>query len=555
MHYHFTITANMRHIFLLCCSIIAITALAQKKVTNTVTSKPKLVVGIVVDQMRWDFLYRYKARYGNGGFNRLVDKGFTCENAFIPYTPTVTAAGHACVYTGSVPAIHGITGNAWYDNVQQRNVYCSEDLSVLPIGSDNAVNGKMSPKNMLTTTIGDELRLATNFKSKVIGIALKDRGSILPAGHSANAAFWYDVNNGKWITSTYYSKELPTWVQQFNNEKWPEKYMQQGWNTLYPISTYTNSTADAKPYENKPFGKEQAGFPYVFKSGFGGLYSTIATTPYGNSMTMELAKLAVQNEQLGKGNTTDMLCVSFSSTDYVGHSFGPNSIETEDTYLRLDKDIETFLNFLDAQVGNGNYTVFLSADHGVAHVPGFMEENKLPGAAINDNDLQKRLNALLKEKYKADKIIVSTYNYQLTLNHPVMDSLQIDSEAIIDYIIKQVQKEKGISQVFAVDDMNETPLPSKIRTMLNNGYYKKRSGDIQLVFTPGFIDGGKTGTTHGLWAPYDSHIPIVFYGWGIKQGKSYKEVYMTDIAATITALLQIQMPSGCIGEVVAEAIR
>ncbi len=522
--------------------------------TSTIT-RPKLVVGIVIDQMRWDFLYRYTNRYTANGFKRLLGEGFTCENAFIPYTPTVTAAGHTSIYTGSVPAIDGIVGNNWIDKAEQRNVYCSEDKTVKTVGAPDGGNGKMSPRNMLVTTIGDEIRLATNFRSKVIGVALKDRGSILPAGHSATAAYWYDVNSGNWITSTYYMNELPKWATDFNAKKIVDTYYQGGWNTLYPINTYTQSSADEKDYENKPFGTDQKGFPYSLKQFATKNYSYIATTPFGNSMTFEMAKTVLDNEHLGKGAETDMLCVSLSSTDYVGHSFGPNSVETEDTYLRLDKDLGNFLNYLDEKVGKGNYTVFLSADHGVAHIPGFMKENKLPGGTFNETDAQKQLNSILKEKYGIDKLVIGMLNYQVHVNHTAIDSAKADEKAISATIIQYLQKQEAVAQVFEISNMMATPLPEKMKMMLTNGYYPSRSGDIQIVLKSGYIDGGKTGTTHGLWAPYDSHIPMLFYGWGIKHGHTNKETHMTDIAATITALLHVQMPSGCIGKVVEEAMK
>ncbi len=546
----------MKRLFSATIALFLVTLLSAQKPVATTSGiqRPKLVVGIVVDQMRWDFLYRYTNRYSANGFKRLLGEGFTCENAFIPYTPTVTAAGHTCIYTGSVPAIHGIVGNNWFDKQQQRMVYCSEDNSVSTVGS-NGINGKQSPKNMLVTTIGDELRLASNFRSKVIGVALKDRGSILPAGHSANAAYWYDVNSGNWITSTYYMNELPKWVSDFNAQKVVDKYYAKDWNTLYPANSYTQSTADEKSYESKVFGAEQTKFPYSLKQFAGKNYSYIATTPYGNAMTFDIAKAALDNEQLGKGKETDMLCVSLSSTDYVGHSFGPNSIETEDTYLRLDKDLGDFLNYLDAKVGKGQYTVFLSADHGVAHVPGFMKENKLPGGVFNETDALKQMNAGLKEKFGFDKAIVSMVNYQVHLNHILIDSSKADEAAMTKWIIGYLQKQEAISQVFEINELMETPLPVKVKTMFANGFYAPHCGDIQIILKPGYIDGGKTGTTHGLWAPYDAHIPMVFYGWGIKHGHTNKETYMTDIAPTITALLHVQMPSGSVGNVVEEVMK
>jgi predicted AlkP superfamily pyrophosphatase or phosphodiesterase len=517
------------------------------------TPRPKLVVGIVVDQMRWDYLYRYYDRYdNNGGFKRMIGQGFSCENTMIPYAPTVTACGHSTIYTGSVPAITGITGNAWWDRNLQKSVYCTEDNTVNTVGSNTAA-GKQSPRNMFTTTICDEMRLATNFKSKVIGVAIKDRGGILPAGHSANAAYWYDNANGNWISSSYYMKELPAWVNQYNAQKLPDNYYKSGWALLYPESTYIQSSADVKSYEAKPFGTK---FPYDLKAYIGKDYGKISTTPMGNTITTEFAKASIINEQLGEDNFTDFLAISYSSPDYIGHSFGPNSIESEDCFLRLDKELGSFLDFLDKKIGKDQYTVFLSADHGVAHIPEFMQENKLPAGRIYMSEVEKMLNKTLNEKYGIKNVIVSDYNYQLHLNHPALDSAKIDKEDLIDWIVDYMSAEPGVERAFSLEELNEVPLPEAIRIALNNGYYPSRNGDIQLIFKPNYIDAwSSTGTTHGLWNPYDSHIPLLWYGWGIKQGKSNREVYMTDIAPTLAALLKIQMPNGSIGKVIEEVLK
>ncbi|MEO6611884.1 MAG: alkaline phosphatase PafA [Chitinophagaceae bacterium] len=527
---------------------ISFTTRAQQTI-----QRPKLVVGIVIDQMRWDFLYRYYDRYdNNGGFKRLLNQGFTCENTLIPFAPTVTACGHSSIYTGSVPAINGITGNFWWDREQMRSVYCTEDKTVNTVGN-NSVLGKMSPRNMLVTTIGDELRLATNFRSKVVGIAIKDRGGILPAGHSANAAYWYDNTVGSWISSTYYMNELPNWATDFNNQKLVDKYYKDGWSLLYPAATYIQSTADEKSYEAKPFG---AKFPYDMKAFSGKDYTKITSTPMGNTLTAEFAKAAVINEQLGTDNITDLLAISFSSPDYIGHTFGPNSIEAEDGFLRLDKDLGNLFEFLDKKVGKDQYTVFLSADHGVTQVPEFMKENKLPGGRVYMAVMMTQLNKTLNEKFKVNNIIVADDNYQLHFNHPLLDSATLNEKEVIDWAVDYLSSEPGIARVFALADLNTVPLPAVIRKMLNNGYYPRRNGEIQVILQPGYIDAfSATGTTHGLWNPYDAHIPLLWYGWGIKPGKTNRETYMTDIAPTIAAMLHIQMPSGNTGQVITEVMK
>jgi hypothetical protein len=518
--------------------------------------RPKLVVGIVVDQMRWDYLYRYYDRYKpNGGFRRMLDQGFTCENTLIPYAPTVTACGHASIYTGSVPAINGITGNFWWDKQQMRGVYCTEDKSVKTVGSATAL-GLHSPKNLFVTTIGDELRLATNFRSKVLGISLKDRGSILSVGHSANAAYWYDNTVGNWITSTYYMNELPGWVKKFNDARLVDKYYNEGWKTLYPVTTYAQSTTDARNYEGNPFGAEAKGFPYFFKHFAGTSYGQILYTPMGNTLTFEFAKAALINEQMGADEITDLLTVSFSSPDYMGHSFGPNSIEAEDGFLRLDEELGVFLDFLDQRVGRDQYTVFLSADHGVTQIPEFLTENKLPAGRVFTTRITEQLNTALKEQFKIAGLVVSDDNYQLHFNHRLLDSAKIDTEDLSQWICDYLSVEPGISRVFPLEELNEVPLPEKIREMLNNGYYPNRNGDIQIILQSHYLDAySMTGTTHGLWNPYDAHIPLLWYGWGIRQGKTNRETYMSDIAPTLAALLHIQMPSGNVGKVITEVLR
>jgi predicted AlkP superfamily pyrophosphatase or phosphodiesterase len=524
---------------------------------DSLNERPKLVVGIVVDQMRWDFLYRYYDRYSAGGLKRLMQSGFSCENTFIPYTPTFTAPGHTCIYTGSVPAIHGITGNNFYDYKLNKELYCSEDKSVQTVGAAGDA-GQMSPRNMLTTTICDELRLATNFKSKVIGIALKDRGAILPAGHSADAAYWYDNKSGNFISSTYYMKELPKWVQDFNASDAVNTYYKKDWNTLYPIASYVQSDADTNRYESAPLGEDQKQFPYdlkrfLEKKNFG----AIRSTPYGNSLTFDFAKKALVAEQLGKHAATDFLAVSFSSTDYVGHAFGPNSVETEDTYLRFDKDLEAFLLFLDQQVGAGNYTVFLSADHGVAHVPGFLEKHHLPNGKVVRSKIEKTLGDKLKDEFKVDSLCINVGNYQVYLNHQLIKDKNLDRKKIIDFSIDFLQQQNGIDRAFEYSTIQTAMLPKEIKEQFVNGYYPSRCGDIIIILKPGYIDDeyGGRGTTHGLWNPYDAHIPLLFYGYGISKGRDYEKVYMTDIAPTLASLLHIQMPSGCVGKAIKEVLK
>ena len=486
----------------------SIDAQKTKAITNT-EKGPRLVVGIVVDQMRWDYLERFAPLFkANGGFKRMMNQGFSNDNCQIGYTPSVTACGHTGIYTGTVPAIHGITGNGWYDTQLKRNVYCSEDRTVDGVGAAGASDGKMSPKNMLTTSIADELRMANNFKSKVIGIALKDRGAILPAGHSANGAYWFDAKSGNFITSTYYYKELPNWVKQFNDRQIPDSLMKLGWNKSLTDAVYLQyATADEKNYEGKPFGSNQTKMPYNLTRTANEGFGKLSSTPWGNTLTVELAKAAVLAEDMGKDAVTDMLAVSFSSPDYVGHSFGPNSWEVVDNYIKLDEELGRMFDFLDATVGKGKYTAFLSADHAVAHVPGFMKENKLPGGLLDDKAAMNEMNAAIKAKFGIDKLVVSLTNYQVHFNRDLLDSLNADTKAINQFMVSYLMKKDYILNAFPTNEILTSPMPQYLREKIANGFLYNRSGDIQMVLKSGFIDGGATGTTHGLWYSYDAHIP------------------------------------------------
>lgn len=520
-----------------------------KKAQNHV-ARPKLVVGMVVDQMRWDFLYRYYDRYTNDGFKRLIGEGFSCENTLIPYTPTITACGHTCAYTGSVPAIHGIIGNNWYDKQLNRSMYCTEDSNAVSVGGSDAA-GRMSPKNMLTTTITDELRMATNFRSKTVGVAIKDRGAILPAGHSATAAYWYDGVTGNMITSNFYMNELPAWANAFNRRQLPQQYISKPWNTLYPVSTYVQSTADEKPYEGRFKGQDNTSFPHEVAGTAGNAFGILASTPFGNTYTLEFAKAALEGHQLGQGPVTDFLAVSLSSTDYVGHQHGPNSVETEDTYLRLDKDLGEFFKYLDQKVGKGQWLFFITADHGVAHVPGFMQENRMHAGTWDDAAMVKKLNAAVESELGYKKAIIASYNYQFWLDNEGLAKAGKLAEAKA-IILREGLKFPGVSNIFDQHALGSLALPNPQHHMVTNGYNVLRSGDIMLILQPGYFDGGKTGTTHGLWNPYDAHIPLVWMGWGVKPGKTNRTTHMTDIAPTLAAMLRIQMPNGNVGHPITE---
>jgi len=541
-----------KSLFAVILSLLAAYAFGQPQPLN----RPKLVVGIVVDQMRWDYLYRYYDRYGNGGFRRLLSEGFSCGNTFINYLPSFTAPGHACVFTGSIPALDGIAGNDWTEQLTGLHMYCTQDSTVESVGIPNSVEGQMSPRNLLVSTITDELRMATNFQSKVVGVSLKDRAAILPAGHTGNAAFWLDDASGRFISSTYYMKQLPEWANQFNQQNKIEQLMHNGWTTLYPLNTYIQSDSDNKLYEGKFAGETAAVFPHHIKEAYEKNKGFFRSTPFGNTFTLDFAAAAIDGYQLGRGTATDFLTVNCASTDYVGHLFGPNSIEVEDTYLRLDRDLSRFLSMLDAKIGKDKYLVFLTADHGAAQSVGYLQQHQLPTGFFISQTIIDELNRILLSKFGEEKLVISGMNYQINFDMKKINEKHLDFDAIKKSAVDYLQQQPGVNFAVDLSKIGDSPIPEPLKTMIINGYHSKRSGPIEVIFNAGWLESyAKTGTTHGSWNPYDTHIPLVFMGWGIRQGSSNAIIHMTDIAPTIAAMLHIQMPNGSIGVPIRELMK
>lgn len=463
--------------------------------------RPRLVVGLVVDQMRWDYLYYYYNDYGADGLKRLLDEGFSYENTQINYSPAVTAIGHSSIYTGSVPAFTGIAGNWFWENGQP--TYCCADTTVKSVGS-NSREGQMSPRKMLGTTIGDELHLATDFHSKVIGVALKDRAAILPAGHSANAAYWWDTSAGHFVSSTFYMNDLPQWVKDFNK---------------------ANHT---KPKFN------------------------IKTNDDGVTMTFRMAEAAVDNEQLGQtAGQTDMLTISISSTDAIGHEYSTRGPENKSVYLRLDRDVATFLKHLDEEVGKGNYLLFLTADHGASHNYNFLKSHRIPADGWDYDKSVSELNKYLRSQFPSmtSDPVLGEDNYHFFFNDKAYSAEE--KQKVIDASVEYLKQDPQFLYVVDNEKIAVSSIPEPIKSRLINGIFRGRSGEITVVTRPQIfgatVSPDYKGTSHGQPMAYDVHIPFVLYGWHVDHGESTKPVNITDIAPTICAMLHIQMPDAAIG--------
>ena len=489
--------------------------------------KPNLVVAVVVDQMKYEYVDRFWNSFGENGFKKLVDKGAFCRNTHYNYMPTYTGPGHASIFTGTTPSTHGIVGNNWYSREDFSPVYCSGDWNSQTVClckanhvSNNIGNGQMSPNNLLCNTVGDELKLKDSL-SKVFGVSIKDRGAILSTGALADGAYWLN-NNAQLITSTYYRDSLPSWIVDFEKQNPASSYMTQHWK------------GDHFDYDLSKMVKENGS-------------SAIKATPKGNELVFDFAKRLVEEEHLGKDEDTDLLVVSFSSTDYVGHKFGPDAEETKSTYAALDQTIADLLVYLDQQMGENNYLLMLTADHGAGTSPEIIEKNRLKGGNFNSNEVKNSLDSVLVLKYGVNDLIARYANMQFYLDFNLIDSLNL-SEKEIYFTIKEVLlNEPSVKEVYNVEDLQHA-FPSYETKMLMNGFHAKRSGDIFLLLNPGYIElSRKTGTSHGTHYNYDTHVPLIFYGFQIKPQQINKNLYISDIAPTLSILMKIGFPNASQG--------
>ncbi|MGE5356781.1 MAG: alkaline phosphatase PafA [Deltaproteobacteria bacterium] len=516
-------------------------------------TKPKLIVGIIVDQMRDEYIDRFYSDFGNEGFKRLINEGFRMKNLHFNYMPTYTAPGHASVYTGTTPRYHGIVSNDWFHRQTHQDIYCTYDDDFTILGPGKEKDGKMSPNRLKTTTITDELRLSTNLKGKVIGMSIKDRGAILPAGHLANWAFWMN-SDGNFISSTYYGSELPSWVTEFNNAKHYETYLKKGWKLLKPASDYNESLPDKNPYEGKLNWSLEPVFPYDLyteyqKKGAG----IIKVTPWGNSILADLAMKAVEKESLGKDNITDFLAVSFSSPDYIGHVVGPRSMELQDMYLRLDLTIAEMLKFLDKNVGKGNYMVFLTADHACGENPNFLHDNKMEVKNLDYKELKKDFEKVSTELYNVN-LIRNYDNQNIHFDIAKIDSIGLNREMVFRKFQEKLELIPYVKRAYTEEELMDCS-PDFLHKSIANGFDIKQSGQIVLLFEPAYMEYGYTGTSHGTPYGYDTHVPGLFYGWNIPKGVSYEKHFITEIAPTISQLLHFTLPSGSENIVIKELLK
>jgi hypothetical protein len=523
----------------------------------TQLARPRLVVGIVVDQMRPDYLTRFYEQFGNGGFKMLMSNGYTMWNVHYNYIPTYTGPGHASIYSGTTPRFHGIIGNDIYSRETKKANYCVKDTFDI-VGNENPGKGKgMSPHRLIATNICDELKLCTNKQSKIISLSLKDRASILSAGHLADFALWFDQETGNFVTSSYYAKQLPYWMIKFNDRNLAFSYMREKWTPLYGSDFYSDCVIDTTICAHTRSGsKVLPVFPHELilpVNSKEAKYSLLYKSPLANTLLTDLAIEAVKSGELVKGPSPGFLAISYSSTDVVGHLFGPLSKEIKDTYLRLDQDLERLIKELDQNIGKGNYVLFLTADHGVAEIPQYLMNQKIPAGYLYHKALIKLAAEFLNKTFSNGKWIDTLINDQFYLNRNLISEKGLDLKTVQTRLADFLVLQKGIAFSYTASQMNENEYTANIAMRLQNGFQPRLSGDVLMVMEPGYLEYEDDYLAErGSGYNYDTHVPLIWYGQNIKTGESWQLHDITDLAPTISMILRIKYPSACIGNPMTE---
>ena len=517
------------------------------------SDRPPLIIGITVDQMRMDYLYRYWDHFGRDGFKRIIQNGLVCADHHFGYAPTYTGPGHAAIYTGTTPRFNGVISNYWFDRKSGKTVYCASDSTVTTVGlADQTIEaGHMSPHRMHASTLGDELKLSTDLKAKVYGISLKDRGAILPAGHLADGAFWfYGRDEAKFITSSYYMDELPNWLANWNDKNMARRYLKSKWIPVLKEKEYSQAWPDNNPYESSFNGTARPTFPYDLEAlqAENGGYDLLKETPHGNSLLVDLAIRLIEHEDLGQDDITDLLAVSFSSTDYVGHRFGAHAWETQDTYVRLDMQLARLFKSLDDQVGDGNWMCWLTADHGGATVPSLAAAEGMPVDYWKPGNMTEDVENALSKRYGDGNWMLRYSNNQFILNRPLIRKEGHDLADMQSFVQGICLETPGVLMAPTANEIARSGGSSdEIMERLRMGYHSAFSGDVLVVPEPGWIKYGPSGTDHGSPFPYDTHVPCIFYGWHIPQGITYDRTNIRDIAPTVAGLIHTPLPNASTG--------
>jgi predicted AlkP superfamily pyrophosphatase or phosphodiesterase len=520
---------------------------------------PPLIVGIVVQQMRYDAVSRYEAEMGDNGFKRIFSQGAVCHNANYEYMITEPCPGFATIYTGANPCSHGIIADSWYERSSGKYISATGDTKYYATGS-NSEAGKVSPLKLSGTTLGDQLKLSTFKRSKVYSVSYNATGAVLPSGRLSNGAFWFDEKNGLFISNNFYMKALPSWVTDFNSRKLPEKYLERGWSTLRSMSEYEASLPDNCIYENGINGQNI--FPYsLLRLNEPNGYKVLKHTPYADELIKEFVLELIEKENLGADGFTDLLMINFAAPGYVSDVFGIRSVELEDVYLRLDIAIAQILEKLDKKLGTGNYIVFLTSDRGSSDTPSFLQDMGLQGSTADVKHYMTLLNAYLRALYGDEKWVDKYYGRQIYLNHLAIERHKLSVKEVQDMASQFLLEIDGIANAVPSSVLLSGNPGEGVWKQAVNNFYRKRSGDIIINLEPHCTEIGDgvsertfSNSARNSAYNYDTHVPLAFYGRGIKSVKVNRKVSMTDITPTLTTILQILPPDRATGQAIHEII-
>ncbi len=509
-----------------------------------VAQNPRLIVGITIDQMNDELIEKFSSNFTDDGFKKLINNGYRYTQNRFNYIPTYTGPGYATVYTGSTPSVHGIVGNDWIDRATGKEIYCVVDPSETPVGGTG--EGGISPRQLRCNTLTSIIEDSTGGSAKTISIAVKDRAAVVSAGINADGAYWFDAHTGNWITSTYYAKELPEWVAEFNARKITKSMMNLSWSTSMAANRYHSSLPDDNPYEGRFPGENTSAFPHFINGPSDTPYENIKYSPFSNSLTTLLAIEAIRNEELGADTITDVLAIGYSATDYIGHRFGAGSMEVEDAFIRLDKEIAVLIKQLNESVGEGRYLLFLTADHGVAPNPDLMQMEKGEGGQFSSNLLKKTLNEKIKEKFKIDNCVTGVINFQIYLDEGRITSSKKKVATIETYVKELVSETEGVQSAYTRKDISRSK-KDPTAELISNGYMYPRSGNVMFSLLPYWVETRKHGSDHGSGHEYDTRVPLIFYGMNIRFGRSAESTSPADITPTVLQLLGLNPPDDCTG--------
>jgi len=554
--------------------LLSIPVILASSYTFAQTNKPKLVLQITVDQLRGDMPTAYLDKMGKGGFKYLLNEGVVYKDAHHNHANTETIVGHATLATGALPAVHGMIGNVWYDDKLQRLVYNVEDSRYPLLSADAGVNQKTeidptqrtakssgrSPSNIQVSTFSDELMIASNGKAKVFGVSVKDRGAISMAGHTGKA-FWFSKKSGEFVSSEYYYDKYPQWVLNWNEAKPTKKYHQASWQLSQPQNNYVFAKQDDQPWETKLPGFGNT-FPHQYGEMSNAYFNTFLTlSPAGDELTLDFAKAVVNNEQLGQDEITDYLSVSFSSTDYVGHMFGPSSLEAEDNMLRLDRTLAKLLTFIDKKVGLDNTLIVLSADHGAAEAPAYLSTLGMKTDVVAPKTWDKAPSMqVLKKEFGFDTALIKSYFHPyIYLDRDLISKRKLSLKQVQKAVAMEVSKFDGVALAVTSTEIESGNTPQDyLHTLVVNNHSKNRSGDVYVVLEAhrfvADMEGLTVATTHGSPWGYDTFVPLIFAGFTIDDDVVYDRVSTTDIAVTLSAILGIKAPSGAQGKVLKKVL-